>query len=117
MNNKQEHSLCKTHNEEDYEKSSYLFSLFGDNCENADELIIDFANKYDNFMVHCYIGNVFETTSDAFMLSVIFNKKNVVEKLMETNKHKLDKSYTYGLGMYTTPRELIEMKGDVFHMM
>ncbi len=106
MNNKQEHSLHKSHNE-DYEKSKYLFSLFDDKSENTDELIIDFANKNADFMVHCYIANVFETTADAFMLAAIFNKWDVINKLLETNKHKVDKLYAVGLGLNTTPRELI----------
>ncbi len=107
MNNKQEHSLNKNHNE-DYELSKYLFSLFDDKSENTDELIIDFANKHGEVMTHCYIANVFEVTADAFMLAVIFNKQNVINKLLETNKHKLDSPYAFGLGLTTTPRELIE---------
>ena len=106
VNNNQEHSLHKTHNK-DYEKSKYLFSLFDDNCENADELIIEFANKNCEFYIHCYIANVFETTSDAFMLSVIFNKTNVINKLLETNKHKTDQNYAFGLGLNQTPQQLI----------
>ena len=107
ISNNQEHSLHKSHNE-DFEKSKYLFSLFQDNTvENADKLIIDFANNHCDFMVHCYIANTFETTADAFMLSVMFNKKKVIETLLESNTHKLDKLYGFGLGLMTTPRELL----------
>jgi hypothetical protein len=104
MNNGQKHSLHKSHNSE---QSAYLFSLFDDNYENADELIVDYANKQSDVMVHCYIGNVFETTADAFMLSVIFNKQNVIEKLLKINQHKLDKPYGLGLGLNVTPRDLL----------
>ncbi len=115
INNTQEHSLNKNHNE-DYEQSKYLFSLFDDKSENADELIIDFANKYGDFMVRCYVANIFEVTADAFMLATIFNKQNVINKLLETNKHKLDSPYAFGLGMNTTPRELIEQRLNVAKM-
>lgn len=107
MNNGQEHSLHKCHNL-NYEKAKYLFSLFDDNnCENTDDLIIEFADKNCDFMIHGYIANVYETTADAFMLSVIFNKKNVISKLLNTNEDKMNKIYTFGLGLTTTPREML----------
>ena len=66
--------------------------------------------KVCQILIHCYIGNVFETTADAFMLSVIFNKSNVIQALLHTNKDKLNKHYAHGLGLSCTPRQLLFKK-------
>ena len=109
----QKHILFSTHNK-DYEKASYLFSLFDEDCDNADELIIDFANKHGDFMVFCYIGRVFEVKADAFMLSAIFQKQRVFDILSETNQHKLNQQYVYGLGMLLTPYQAIHnLEGEI----
>jgi len=102
------HSLHEEHNQDTYEQASYLFSLFDDGCMNSDELIVQFANENPDFELFCYIQNVFETRADAFMLSSIFCKKKVLRQLMKTNKHKLDKLYPYGLGLMSTPREVLD---------
>ena len=107
VNKNKEHSIYECHNT-DFSKAMYLFSLFDDSTnKNTDEAIIDFARLNNDFTVDCYIANTFETKADAFMLSVIFNKTNVYNKLLETNEHKLDKRYPFGLGMTTTPRKLL----------
>ena len=106
-NNNQQHSMNVCHNT-NFEKAKYLFSLFNDNNnKNTDDLIFDFAMLNNDFTIYFYIANVFETNADVFMLSIIFNKINVFNKLLETNKQKLDKLYIFGTGMYITPRDLL----------
>lgn len=73
----QSHSLHEYHSINEYDKALYLFSLFDDQCENSDELIIEFSNKYPDFQLKCYLANKFETTADVFTLCVIFGKKNI----------------------------------------
>lgn len=105
----QKHSLMECHNENNYKEAKYLFSLFDEKCENIDDQIVEFSNKNPDFELHCYICDVFEATVDAFMLSVIFGLPTVVKRLIKSNEHKLDKNYPYGLGLTSTPRELLKL--------
>lgn len=89
--NEQSHTLHEYYDAtiNEYEKAYYLFSLFDDRCENSDELIIEFSNKYPDFKLKCYLANRFETTADIFTLCLIFGKKTLIDKLLETNPDRM----------------------------
>lgn len=90
-----------------YEKSIKLFMLFDDkNKDNVDN-IIEFSKENPDYQLCFYAQDDLECEFDVFALSAYLKRLDIYELLLPIHNYKLDYHYIYGMGTYTTPRNLI----------
>jgi hypothetical protein len=97
----QEHTLIYGVNGTHREIEEKIFTCFADSTYN-EQLLYELSHQYSQLQLKVFVGNVFETHADIFMLACIFGKTNLVKRIYVENLNKVNKEYLFG-PMTTTP--------------
>lgn len=97
----QEHTMIYGANGTYREIEEKIFTCFDDSMYN-EQLLYELSHQYSQLQLKVFVGNVFETHADIFMLACIFGKNDLVKRIYTENLNKVNKEYSFG-PMTTTP--------------